>query len=76
MTEYHCSPAEPFCMMFSAPVEEAEAMVDTLTIDGVTLSDAQLSAFSGCDLQQLAELSQELHYANDAEEMDNQGKEK
>lgn len=45
-----------------------EALVDTLTIDGTALNDAQLSAFSNCDLQQLAELSQELHLNSDMEE--------
>lgn len=45
-----------------------EALVDTLTIDGASLNDAQLSAFSNCDLQQLAELSQELHLNSEMEQ--------
>lgn len=49
--------------------EEVEALVDTLTIEGTTLNDPQLSPLSNCDLQQLAELSQELHLSN---EMENQ----
>lgn len=47
--------------------EEVEALVDTLTIDGAALNDAQLSALSGCDLQQLAELSHELHLNSEME---------
>lgn len=48
--------------------EEVEALVDTLTIDGAALNDAQLSALSNCDLQQLAELSQELHLNSEMEQ--------
>lgn len=51
--------------------EEVETLVDTLTMEGATLNEAQLSALSHCDLQQLAELSQELHLSN---EMGNQSK--
>lgn len=47
--------------------EEVEALVDTLTIDGASLNDAQLTAFTNCDLQQLAELSQELNLNNEME---------
>lgn len=47
--------------------EEVEALVDTLTIDGAALNDTPLSAFANCDLQQLAELSQELHLSGDVD---------
>lgn len=50
--------------------EEVEALVDTLTIDGAALNEAQLSAFSNCDLQQLAELSQELHLNAEPQQLD------
>lgn len=59
-----------FGLILAEP-EEVEALVDTLTIEGATLNDAQLSALSGCDLQQLAELSKELHLTN---EISHQGK--
>lgn len=40
--------------------EQTEALVDTLQIDGTTLSDANLSGLSSTDLEQLADLEAEL----------------
>lgn len=48
---------------FVGQPEEVEALVDTLTIEGATLTDT----LSNCELQQLAELSQELHLSNEIE---------
>nr|XP_974962.1 PREDICTED: protein lin-54 homolog isoform X1 [Tribolium castaneum] len=47
--------------------EDVEALVDTLTIDGATLTETNLTSLSSTDIQQLAELSQELHLSNDME---------
>ncbi|XP_044252971.1 protein lin-54 homolog isoform X2 [Tribolium madens] len=47
--------------------EDVEALVDTLTIDGATLNETNLSSLSSTDIQQLAELSHELHLSNDME---------
>lgn len=54
-------------LFFVGQPEEVEALVDTLTIEGATLTDT----LSNCELQQLAELSQELHLSN---EIENQSK--
>lgn len=40
--------------------EQAEALVDTLHIDGGTLTEANLSGLSSSDLEQLADLEAEL----------------
>lgn len=53
-------------MVDEQEAEEVETLVDTLTIDGATLNDA----FSNCDLQQLAELSQELHLNSEMEQQE------
>lgn len=44
-----------------------EALVDTLTIEGATLNESNLSGLTSTDIQQLAELSQELHLSNEME---------
>ncbi|XP_063904049.1 protein lin-54 homolog isoform X2 [Zophobas morio] len=47
--------------------DDVEALVDTLTIEGATLNESNLSGLTSTDIQQLAELSQELHLSNEME---------
>jgi hypothetical protein len=47
--------------------EDVEALVDTLTIDGSALNESNLSSLTSTDIQQLAELSHELHLSNEME---------
>ncbi|KAK5641328.1 hypothetical protein RI129_009875 [Pyrocoelia pectoralis] len=51
--------------------QATEALVDSLAVEGATLHDAHLSALTTNDLEQLAQLSQQLQMSPDAESDEN-----
>lgn len=56
-----------FHLFIESSEEQTEALVETLNIEGATLTETNLSNLSSSDIQTLTELSQDLTLTNEME---------